>query len=720
MFCQSKGTILRIEEGQTHAVLCTADGEAPTCSGYQRQDSNISDGYDDCKDLSSPIQGSNFTSFAHQTSEDMSTLDIESDQELCSDSEDIECRSSPAGTDPFSDVGDASATEVVFVKEGVAVWPTRAERIMGRLSLVKQHCVMFLAWLPYSRGSVLEDGTFQVTTTKERTDNLDKDRTMYAVHPIPLSEIKAITKHTPTLGWHYIVIVLNNGVTLPPLYFHNGGVRSLIGVLKQHAFLAKSSHDPNTYLVNDTADPLQRSLTSLELTDILLGAPPPGASSTFVPPPAWNWAESTVDPSWRSFSANLGETLTKLTQCVKDTTCTWFGAAEFVPSGRHSDPSLALTCKSLNPTDFSAGPSALVAMEGEDILCSAKRRRSSGFEASSSLGEFELVETCMEDAISNSRRRIRPPPLSREEWNTMFDAEGRLVNDSAFRERVFYSGVEPELRREAWKFLLGLYKADSTASERRQLVRERRTEYETLRRQWTSITEQQASRFAKWQERKSRVDKDVRRTDRSLPFFAKEHSPNLKALRNILLTYTMFNFDLGYCQGMSDLASPLLYVMRDEAEAFWCFAALMDRLEGNFHTDQRGMHSQLLALQKLVRVLDPQLHAFLEAKDCLNYFFCFRWVLIHFKREFKFDEMLRLWEAYWSCPLTKHLYLYMCVAVLVHHRRAIIEGDMEFDTLLKFCVELSGKLDMDQLLRLSEALCLYAGEAGNDCFAGLP
>lgn len=51
----------------------------------------------------------------------------------------------------------------------------------------------------------------------------------------------------------------------------------------QHAFLVKSADDPNTYLVNDTADPLRRSLASLELSDVLLGGPPPGASSTFAP-----------------------------------------------------------------------------------------------------------------------------------------------------------------------------------------------------------------------------------------------------------------------------------------------------------------------------------------------------------------------------------------------------------------------------------------------------
>ena len=59
------------------------------------------------------------------------------------------------------------------------------------------------------------------------------DRTMYAVHPIPLSEVKAIRKHAPSFGWQYIVLILVNGLTLPPLYFGTGGVRALFAALKQ-------------------------------------------------------------------------------------------------------------------------------------------------------------------------------------------------------------------------------------------------------------------------------------------------------------------------------------------------------------------------------------------------------------------------------------------------------------------------------------------------------
>jgi hypothetical protein len=50
---------------------------------------------------------------------------------------------------------------------------------------------------------------------------------------------------------------------------------------------------------------------------------------------------------------------------------------------------------------------------------------------------------------------------------------------------------------------------------------------------------------------------------------------------------------------MSDLLSPILYVIQDESEAFWCFAALMERMAPNFHRDQNGMHSQLMAISKV-------------------------------------------------------------------------------------------------------------------------
>ena len=36
----------------------------------------------------------------------------------------------------------------------------------------------------------------------------------------------------------------------------------------------------------------------------------------------------------------------------------------------------------------------------------------------------------------------------------------------------------------------------------------------------------------------------------------------------------------GYVQGMSDLLSPILFLMEDEVEAFWCFVGFMEKVVG--------------------------------------------------------------------------------------------------------------------------------------------
>ena len=56
---------------------------------------------------------------------------------------------------------------------------------------------------------------------------------MYAIHPIPLSAVQAVRKQAPKFGWQFIVVVLSNGLTLPPLYFTTGGVKALFAALKQ-------------------------------------------------------------------------------------------------------------------------------------------------------------------------------------------------------------------------------------------------------------------------------------------------------------------------------------------------------------------------------------------------------------------------------------------------------------------------------------------------------
>ena len=63
-----------------------------------------------------------------------------------------------------------------------------------------------------------------------------------------------------------------------------------------------------------------------------------------------------------------------------------------------------------------------------------------------------------------------------------------------FKERVFSSGIEPDLRQVAWKFLLSFYPHDSTRAQREALVKAKDKEYARMRSQWQTLNEEQASR----------------------------------------------------------------------------------------------------------------------------------------------------------------------------------------------------------------------------------
>lgn len=39
----------------------------------------------------------------------------------------------------------------------------------------------------------------------------------------------------------------------------------------------------------------------------------------------------------------------------------------------------------------------------------------------------------------------------------------------------------------------------------------------------------------------------------------------------------------------------------------------------------------------------------------------------------------------------------MCAGVLGLHRRAIMDADLDFDGILRYCIQLSGKLDLHQV-----------------------
>lgn len=236
------------------------------------------------------------------------------------------------------------------------------------------------------------------------------------------------------------------------------------------------------------------------------------------------------------------------------------------------------------------------------------------------------------------------PPLNDAEFHSYLNSQGQLTRPEDLRLRIYHGGVEPSLRKVVWRYLLNVYPDGLTGQERMDYMKRKTREYDQLKSEWTERVSTEDLEFIR-----GNVLKDVLRTDRAHPYYAgSEDSPHLTALTDILTTFAITHPQVSYCQGMSDIASPILAVMDNEAHAFICFCGIMKRLEGNFRPDGQLMSIKFQHLKLLLQYSDPEFYAYLVSKGADDLFFCYRWLLLELKREFAFDDALRMLEVTWS------------------------------------------------------------------------
>ncbi|CED83958.1 Ypt/Rab-specific GTPase-activating protein GYP7 and related proteins [Phaffia rhodozyma] len=340
---------------------------------------------------------------------------------------------------------------------------------------------------------------------------------------------------------------------------------------------------------------------------------------------------------------------------------------------------------------------------------------------SGELGVWEVLRVTKRLGLENIASTRKPgKPIRKSEWDGWFDGwEGKpVVEESWMREEVFKRGIDPGFRSVVWPFLLGVIPWQSTAAERQQIWNRKADMYHALRKSQTLDPEVLAQ--PEVIEEIHRIEVDCRRTDRNVDMFLAEKgevdsdgedageqgkNDNVQKMAEILLTYGFFEKELGYVQGMSDLCAPVYVVMKgDEVGTFWCFVEWMERMKQNFLRDQSGMKQQLLTLQQLISVMDSELYGHLEKMESLNLFFCFRWILIAFKREFAFDDVIRLWEVLFTNHYSSQFVLFIALAVLHSHRDVILRYLSEFDEILKYCNDLGGCIDVDSTIAQAEVL----------------
>ncbi|EJS44466.1 gyp7p [Saccharomyces arboricola H-6] len=357
--------------------------------------------------------------------------------------------------------------------------------------------------------------------------------------------------------------------------------------------------------------------------------------------------------------------------------------------------------------------------------------------------DLNLADELNNTEINNALQRQFP--LTEAKWNSLWDeSDGRLrVTVNEVKDFIFHGGLENNnLREKVWGFLLEIYPWDSSQDERLQIDQTLAAEYDQLKLSWSKdflqFDDEDEEEY--WNDQLFRISKDVRRCDRNLDIFQyntadalppqpeespengnnvdniesagdesdetnnEVKNPHLIHLQSILITYNVYNTNLGYVQGMTDLLSPIYVIMRDEWKTFWCFTHFMDIMERNFLRDQSGIHEQMLTLVELVQLMLPELSEHLNQCDSGNLFFCFRMLLVWFKREFEMEDIMHIWENFWTFYYSSQFQLFFMLAILQKNSQAILQHLNQFDQILKFFNELNGKLDWNDLMVRAELL----------------
>ncbi|KAG8365047.1 hypothetical protein BUALT_Bualt18G0062400 [Buddleja alternifolia] len=265
--------------------------------------------------------------------------------------------------------------------------------------------------------------------------------------------------------------------------------------------------------------------------------------------------------------------------------------------------------------------------------------------------------------VPQSKFRIKAgKTLSVRKWNAAFSSDGHLDIGKTL-DRIHRGGIHPSIRGAVWEFLLGCYDPKSTFDERDEIRQRRRTKYTMLKEECQRmfpVIGTGSFITAPIITENGEPTRDPIVLEQISLATGSDPSKRLKQQngrgppdkKKIEWKLTLHQI------GMSDLCSPMIMLLEDEADAFWCFERLMRRLRGNFRCTESsvGVETQLGNLASVTQVVDPKLHQHLETLGGGDYLFAFRMLMVLFRREFSFGDALYLWEMMWALEYDPDLF----------------------------------------------------------------
>lgn len=250
------------------------------------------------------------------------------------------------------------------------------------------------------------------------------------------------------------------------------------------------------------------------------------------------------------------------------------------------------------------------------------------------------------------QKRIKKWLKMIREWNQLPNGTLPLKLEKRIKK-----GIPDSLRGEVWRRLLGIAKISVEQKGKYEEMLEFGLKHSKDRRQ---------------------IDLDVNRTYRNHIMFRERFSLKQCMLFRVLVAYSMYNSEIGYCQGMSHTAALLLMYM-DEEDSFWSLSTLMS-------SDKHAMHGFFIPgfpklrrfsahHDRIMKKLLPKVCKRLKEFGIDSTLYTLKWYFQCFLDKVPFTLALRLWDNF--IYHGEIILIAMSYTILRLHKRRILKKNLE-------------------------------------------
>ncbi|XP_070709836.1 USP6 N-terminal-like protein isoform X2 [Pempheris klunzingeri] len=241
-------------------------------------------------------------------------------------------------------------------------------------------------------------------------------------------------------------------------------------------------------------------------------------------------------------------------------------------------------------------------------------------------------------------------------WLKMLKSWDKYKNSEKLVRRI-YKGIPLQLRGEVWCLLLDVPK----------IKEEKKDFYEKLKARARGLSPDIRQ-----------IDLDVNRTYRDHIMFMHRYDVKQQALFHVLTAYSMYNTEVGYCQGMSQITALLLIYMNEE-DAFWALVKLLSGQKHSMHGFFVPGFPKLMRFQehhdRILKKMMPKLKQHLDNQEVFTSLYTMKWFFQCFLDRTPFTLTLRIWDIY--ILEGERLLPSMSYTVLKLHKKHLMKLSME-------------------------------------------